>query len=303
MKISGFLLVLFLAFSTSVNAMEAWLLEMDAKYSASLIEKYKAADKEPYRKALEMLPALIKSGKIQEIERIVMSNEGKAGIHFPRKATKQSEAGTEMELGSSYCITNENRVRMFGIITRERFPLSMSIAAAGDLPKEWMPTFIVEKGKTIRVLMEKDPKALVEFFEMKQELRFATAIPELLSTTWMITESLTKKIDAGDFEANDLFWFDDTEDFLHEERQEGRQLGPSIHWKLTSKKTLALEWTDTKLVSSERYVHLVHEAAGEIAKPGEALKADILFFRDGIENERYVKKDQQVKGQAEFSRK
>lgn len=275
-----------LAFSIVLTASahaveEAWYLEMEPRFADLIVSKYLADDKKSYLQALDMIPNLIKDGKISEIERITYTPDHKGGTHFTKQTVEvETPVKSSREIGSDYYRANDNQLRFFEIKTKKTLFGMESIQSLGSLPKNWMPSFHLNNGTTVRLLLERDTDVTPEFFPLKQRLQVSRTTPDNLTATWFLSQPVVDSVSTSTVKPGIVFQYSNTEESPYKEGQQARDVGTSLEWTFTQGKKFNFAITHTKLLSETTYSHEAQQANGEVTEQGALLKAEITARAD-----------------------
>ncbi len=180
--------LLTIQFST---AAEAWWLEMDKTFHDALIKRFSEGDPAACRQLGDRLPALIKEGKIKELE-WVTSDSKTGGRHFPagEVETKFPDGRKfPMKTGSSLRTGTKPDVFKF----ENRTPggdagSTLNVQSQAPFFKQWQPIFTIESGGRTRILLGREPSATEDFWKPRGLLSVSAPLPEATKVTWVLCE-------------------------------------------------------------------------------------------------------------------
>lgn len=173
------------------TAAEAWWLEMDKTFHDALIKRFSEGDPAACRQLGDRLPALIKEGKIKELE-WVASDSKTGGRHFPAgEVERRFPDGRKFPLktGSSVVARTNPDFIQFKINTHGGDAHStLFVQSHAPMAKQWQPLFAIESDGRSRILLGRDPSAAEDFWKPRGLLSVCAPVPESTKVTWLLCE-------------------------------------------------------------------------------------------------------------------
>jgi len=190
-KFTSKLLILAAAWTGSLGAQEAWILEMPNKYSDYLIKKAVEGDEATVDGIIAKLPGLIEKKQIREIELITWKAEG--GKNHPKKMATIS--GQERQLGSAYRSSggspNERRNLNITTVADEK---DYNIDLFGKLAKTWTPTFSHRSENLTLLVLERNTFDGDDSLKLTHSRQISLDSASKSSVTWYAASSMDDQV-------------------------------------------------------------------------------------------------------------
>jgi hypothetical protein len=269
---------------------EAWWIEMPKSVQEALLKRIAAGKTDDSVAAVALLPELVKSGKVREIERFTEGPDGTATpAHHKERSLKVSKGqmkGQTLITGASYGHSaklkgaRELRIRTKG----NGLGADLRIVTLSPLGKTWQPTFCLVIGDTARVLLEREPRAEVISLMPAAILEIQSKGEQPISASWLLGEKdpfLTRETiperKTGTLKPGCGLEFEDT--VMTDRGPSGQMMywGHTLRCALLSKRSLGLElsWTGSPRVKRANYREA--HAALTLDEPFLAKKAPAAF--------------------------
>lgn len=284
-------------------AAEVWWLEMDSTFHDALIKRFSEGDPVACRQLGDRLPALIKDGKIKELE-WVDSDSKTGGRNFPAGEfemknpdgrTFQQKTGSVLEFSQKLDLFN------FKIRTRgDGAGGTLAVYSHATFGTQWQPLFSIQTEDSARVLLGRDPKAVVDFSKAKSLFSVSAAIPEAITLTWVLGERHPALAGAGGgtFSAR----FEDWNGVFVGPSEDFRFSGMTCEWKgkASQKPTAYLE--NFEVGKGKSTVGKFYNAYGEIESLDQSVKIPIKTHVQKVDSEgMHSNEDKKVAGDAIFT--
>ena len=270
---------------------EAWWLEMPKSVQEALLKRISAGKTDDAVAAVALLPELVKSGKVREIERFTEGPDGNATpAHHKERSLKVSKGqmkGQTLITGASYghsaklqC-ARELRIRTKG----NGLGADLRIVTLSPLGKTWQPIFCLVIGDTARVLLEREPRAEVISLMPAAILEIQSKGEQPISASWLgekdpfLTRETIPERKTGPLKPGCGLEFEDT--VMTDRGPSGQMIswGHTLRCALLSKRSLGLElsWTGSPRVKRANY----REAHAALTLDEPAIEsAETLVFKD-----------------------
>lgn len=283
-------LLLGFCFQNPSQGEEAWWLEMPKPVHEALVKRMAAGSPGELSAAVARLPELVKSGTVREIERFTEAADGTARPEHLKEGSFKIRKGTlegrELMTGAYYGPSiklegaRELRIRTKG----DGLGAELRIVTLSPLGKAWQPTFCVVEGETARVLLERNPRAEVEFLVPAVIFEMQRSGERPISASWFLTQEdplMTRQVipdkKPGPLQAGCGLEFEDT---ITSDQGPHHQLmfwGHTLRCGLLSKRSLGIEisWIGTPVVKRALYRRAKAELM--LDEPSLSAKAPLVF--------------------------
>lgn len=178
-----------LTIQTSVSA-EVWWLEMEKTFHDALIKRFSEGDPAACRQIGDRLPALIKEGKIKELE-WVTSDSKTGGRHFPSGEVERKVPDRESRLKTGSVLKKVTQLDdfQFEITTPgSGAGTTLLVQSLAPFANQWQPLFTYESGGRARILLGRDPSATQDFWKTKALFCISAPLPDSATLTWFLRE-------------------------------------------------------------------------------------------------------------------
>lgn len=186
------LIIVFALLSSSLlKAAEGWWLEMEMNFHDALIKHFTEGDPASFPAITDRLPALVKEGKIKELEWIDSDSQTGGRNHPLREIEVKYQDGRKrpVKIGSSLHVRENSDTFLFDIKGQGGdFGSKTLLLAHARFTKQWQPLFTIESGGRARVFLGRDLTADRNPTRPMGRLSIRNPFPVATKVTWFLGE-------------------------------------------------------------------------------------------------------------------